>query len=585
MSRFFRQLIGRERPGLEAEPRAEVHDGCRVFSRGYIANVAALTAEAARRNETLADSSPAALFAKAYRWWCEALPSHVLGEYAVAVFDEPASKLLLTHDSLGLVPLFYFEEPGTFAFASHLEDLVPLAETDDLDPEYIADFLATGQALGARTPYRRIRRLLPGHSLLFNNHRIRVRKTWDMARIAPATLRNDEEYAERFLALLAEGVRAALQGDGKVWCELSGGLDSSSLFSIAARTGRAELEAISFVSTSCRHGDEREWMNAVLAEHPLPWHTLDVDETRPFSELPGHFCAEPCPSLIGAALLRRYLGVAESHGVRVILCGVGGDQVCAGDRPRPYHLADSLPLHLPRLLSSLRRWRASDAEERSLMYVVLANVLRPSARYWRRRSLTVSAAGRVPPWIHPDYRRQMGLDRRNTASVVPRCRSVGQQYLAERIGRVGFAPTLAWEPSAASIEIRKPFLYRPLVEFMLAIPSEQIFQPGQDRALQRRALTDILPERIRQRMDKTSLVEAYFEGLRNGTWTEMLSRGPCLVKRGYVDSRLWGEAVDRARYGRMPSMKLFIAAAVLELWLRQLEDVRPDVGCALAAHA
>jgi hypothetical protein len=180
----------------------------------------------------------------------------------------------------------------------------------------------------------------------------------------------------------------------------------------------------------------------------------------------------------------------------------------------------------------------------------------------------------------------MRLDQRTTASPISRCRCIGQQFHAERIASVGFAPTVAWEPNAARIEFRKPYLYRPLVEFVLAVPPEQILRPGQDRVLQRRALKGILPERIRQRRCKASTVEACIEGLRDKSpWTELLLVRPRLVERGYVDGRLWREAVNQARYGQMRSMKHFMAAAVIELWLRQLEETKADVPCALMVPA
>jgi asparagine synthase (glutamine-hydrolysing) len=164
---------------------------------------------------------------------------------------------------------------------------------------------------------------------------------------------------------------------------------------------------------------------------------------------------------------------------------------------------------------------------------------------------------------------------RATHQIASKCRSVGQQQQAEQILSTGFVPSPTLVRGLEPLEFRKPLLYRPLVEFMMSIPWDQKLLPDQDRVLQRRALKGVLPERIRQRQGKGDLAGTYSEGLRNAKgWLELLLNRPRIVERGYVDHRLWSEAVTRARYGRSSSERHFLAAATLEVWLRQLEDFR-----------
>jgi asparagine synthase (glutamine-hydrolysing) len=572
MKRFVGWMADTDAPNLHTQPAAEIYDGCGVLYRGYIANVSALIEETKKRGEVLKSVSHGELFVKAYRWWGDELQSHVLGEYTVAVYNERLSSLFLTHDALGLVPLFYSQKSEGFAFASHLEDLVLLTGVDGLDEEYIADYLATGMILSPRTPYVGVRRLAPGQSLRWINGRLAVRETWDIARIQPVILPNDEEYEECFRVLLREGVTAALRTDGKVWSELSGGLDSSSVVSVAANSGASELEVFSIIYTSSKSADESEWMKAVIRQYALPWHTIDADESRHFSELPDRFCAEPINILPAAGLFRRYQALAESNGVQVVLSGHGGDQIFCGDSAKPYYLADFLPFQLSQLFSALRDWQASSRDKRSLMYLLLKNVIRPFLCYWARRSLSSPDATIPPSWIHPTYLRAMRLNKRSAYQVAPRCRSVGQQYFTEMIWKTGFT---AGDECTQPFEFRYPLLYRPLMEFMFGIPWEQKLHPNQDRYLQRRALKGILPEEVRQRSDKAGPAEAEFEGLRNGSpWTECFFSRPRVVEAGYVDARLWHEAVNQVRFGRIVSMRHFVATATMEVWLRQLENVR-----------
>lgn len=574
MKKFAGWLLDADAPRLYARPEPEVHAGCQVLYRGYIANFEALLEESKKRGAPLRGASTGELFAQAYHWWGEQLQAHVLGEYAVAVFDEQRSTLVVTHDSLGLMPLFICQKRDYVAFASHLEDLLRLTGYDSLDEDYIADYLATGMLTSERTPYSNIRRLVPGQTLYLSKRRRRLFTSWDITRIEPVTLANDHEYEERLRDLLQQGVTAALRSDGRVWCELSGGLDSSSVLCTAAKAQSSRLAAVSIIYSSSRTADESPWMKAVIRQCSLPWHTLDGDESKPFSELPREFCAEPANVLVTAGLFRRYKELAESNQVKTILSGYGGDQVFCGDAPKPYHLADLLPFRLRQLVTALSDWRASDRERRGLLYVFVTNVLMPSLRYWTQRSI-MRRTEAVPRWIQPRYLRKMQFETRSQYQTAPRCRSVGQQYWVERIWRSGF---IAGDEPSQPFEFRYPLLYRPLVEFMLAIPWEQRLQPGQDRFLQRRALKAILPEEIRQRSDKGGPAQAEISGLRNGTvWTDLLLNHPRIVERGYVDARIWREAVNQARFGRIPSMRYFLPAATLEVWLRQLENIEQTV--------
>src|SRR5262249_32522950 len=199
----------------------------------------------------------------------------------------------------------------------------------------------------------------------------------------------------------------------------------------------SKLGVLSVVYSSSKSADEREWMEAVVRKYALPWHILDADEAKPFSELPRRFCAEPISVMPFAGLFRRYNALAASHGVSVILTGYGGDQVVCGNSPKPYYLADFLPFQLGNLFTALGNWRANDGAQRSLAYHFVRNVLRPSFCYWVGRSLSNPEATIPPSWIHADYLRTMRLNRRSVRQVAPACRSVGQQYFAEGIWKTG----------------------------------------------------------------------------------------------------------------------------------------------------
>jgi asparagine synthetase B (glutamine-hydrolysing) len=147
---------------------AEEHLGCQVLVRGYIADRASLCRElgldATRR------FSDGELLVHAFRHWGRDLQAHVLGEYAVVILDQKTGDALLTHDALGITPLFYAQRASGLSFATDLIDLVDEEASASLDESHLASFMALGFITSERTPYLSIQRLLPGQSQIGRAH-------------------------------------------------------------------------------------------------------------------------------------------------------------------------------------------------------------------------------------------------------------------------------------------------------------------------------------------------------------------------------------------------------------------------------
>jgi hypothetical protein len=117
--------------------------------------------------------------------------------------------------------------------------------------------------------------------------------------------------------------------------------------------------------------------------------------------------------------------------------------------------------------------------------------------------------------------------------------------------------------------LRLPLLYRPLVEFMLAIPWSQKIAPRQDRVLQRRSLRGAVPEMIRVRTDKrgptASLVLGFAQGWQGAA---RLGAAKNLEERGIVQGSILAGHLERLRHGVIEDQMHFLFATIaLEAWL------------------
>jgi asparagine synthase (glutamine-hydrolysing) len=575
MRGFLARLSLRPVPRLECVPAAACIGRRHVLFRGYVANAKALAAELRMPpNCRPASEDTGALFGSAAERWGAELTRHVLGEYALAVYDATERSVLLAHDTLGVVPLFYCAREDGIVFGTHLEDLVAETGVGSLDEDYVADHLARNLYIGERTPFAHIRRLRPGESVVWRNGTLSSRMTWPLADIEPLGRRDAAADEERFRRLVDEAVKAAIPAQGTVWCELSGGLDSSTVLSFAARAAPSQVEAVSFVYPRSYAADERKWIRAALKDHPVRWHPIDGDSAKPFSELPAGFVAEPNDRLVTQAVNRLYDGRLSENGVPIVLTGQGGDAVFFGDGVGPYFLADLLRTgRLGRLYGALHDLVSSAPGKRSMGYWFTRYAWRPMLRH-RRRELVEDFFHRtpLPSWLSPAYAERMDLTARRRRSYVPGTASTASTSCLERVLAVveGFNKHNN-HPDAAA-EFRHPLLYRPLIEFMLGLPWDRQFSPECDRALQRRALTGMLPRQILRRADKGARDQIFYEGLEaSRSWQEFLTAEPRIVQRGYADGARWRMAVQQACLGRATGISDFLASVTLEAWLRQLD--------------
>lgn len=548
--------------------------GCRALLRGFVANRVEL-----RRRLGVADGrceSDDKLAAHAFRAWGADLPRHVLGEYAAVVIDDRAGSALLTHDSLGLRPLFYAVRGDRLAFSTHLVDLIDQACAAELDDEYLADFLALGRPNSARTPYRSIKRLLPGNSLVWAAGKARVVTHWDLAKVPLKRLPEEALYEEEFRSLIGAGVEGALATSGSVWTELSGGLDSSTVTCLAARLEARGLAALSVIAPSYPESDEQRWMRAVAEHCGLAWHPIDVEDMLPFTRLPNEFFGEPTGAVIDGQQRHLRNELLRAHGVTVLLTGHGGDNVlCASPGVVPVHLADALfdgrPIAAARAVAD---WKRGAAQQRPITFWMQRALLEPTLDHLRGRRVFARDDSPRPPWIDPEYERRMRLQAREGRRLAPRCRHPGHQHLWDRLWATSMLRSVVPQ-FAGSCEIRHPLLYRPLVEFMAAIPWEVKLRPRCDRYLQRRALKGLLPEAVRRRGTKTTGSRAFIEGLQQSPeWCDYMTDEVLLAERGIVAADRWRIAVRQATVGQTYEDRQFETFVAAEVWLKQLRDWR-----------
>jgi asparagine synthase (glutamine-hydrolysing) len=125
----------------------------------------------------------------------------------------------------------------------------------------------------------------------------------------------------------------------------------------------------------------------------------------------------------------------------------------------------------------------------------------------------------------------------------------------------------------SKVDVSYPFLHRPLVEFMQAIPHTQRVRIGETRSLMRRSLKNVLPEKIRKRKSKGNPTEIVSRALAR-EWSHLreLFKDARVCAYGFIDHSALVSTTEGFRHGCGMQTPMLLKALTVEVWLRALEQ-------------
>lgn len=503
-----------------------------------------------------------------YRTWGLAGFGRLVGDFAFALWDPDRHEIVLACDALGRRPLYYHQTAERLIWSSRARAII---DADRLSPavdeDFVADFLANWPC--ASGPFKGVSPLQGGHALVAGPSGFRVSRYWSFKQ-REIRYSSDEEYEAHFLDLLRDAVACRIASDVPVFCELSGGVDSSSIACVADELIGTRLVTVSYVFDKAKSSDERSYIELVEEQLGRKGIHICEDEHPMLTPVPKAF--QPDLPANGLLFLARYDELARQmrrQRARVLLSGIGGDQLFWSEPPEGLALTDHLASgHVLALLTACREW--SQATRQPYLGTLGAAFSPLLPRRWRA---LVQEDNPVGEWLQSGFVKRTGMTERvlgmeDDIGCHPPSRSLQYRFLRQTMR------TYALEPcqSEGYRDIRYPYLDRRIVEFALALPLEQKIRPRESRSIVRRALRRALPEGIAQRTTKEGPAEAFHRALvRSGPWLRELSRDPRVSSHGYVEHAALVTALQRARHGLTTNMVRLMKTLALEVWLRSLE--------------
>ncbi len=508
----------------------------------------------------------------------------LIGDWALSIYDPKDRSLVLAKDFVGTRPLYYTVEKDCVTWCSILDPLVLFAgHRFELEQEYVAGWLAFFPAPHL-TPYVGIHSVPPSSFVRLALRTLRVVKYWDFDPAKKIRYRTDAEYEEHFRVVFSESVRRRLRSDTPVLAELSGGMDSSSIVCVAddviaqKRAETIRLDTVSYYDDTEPNWNERPYFTKVEAGRGRTgWH-IDVSSQKFFNVRVQENVFVAVPNCCGAPqeTKQQFSACVASEGSRVVLSGIGGDEVTGGvPTPMP-ELEDLLArFRVHGAVNRLREWALCQRKPWIHLLIEAASAFLPPAL------IGIPAYKRPASWLPPDFLKHHQAALRGYES---RLKLFGPlpSFQENLLTLDALRRQLSCDavPSDPLYEKRYPYLDRGLLEFIYAIPREQIVRPAQRRSLLRRALAGIVPDEVLNRRRKAFVARSPIMAIsRELASLRELSEHLVSGALGFVDARAFGQELERARCGQEIPVVTLKRTLCLELWLRAATSVLTLPSC------
>ncbi len=563
------------------QPFASDDGQLQLLHNGEVYNYRELRRELEAHGHRFNTATDTEVVLRAFEQWGERCVERFNGMWALALWDGRRERLFCSRDRFGVKPFYYRYADGRFVFASELKafraDALPLVPNLDS----VRDYLEQGALDHTdETFFDGISKLAPAHSLTLDAGGLRLERYWSLDEHDVPS-----DPIEALRELFLDSVRLRLRSDVPVGTCLSGGLDSSAVACTVDHLLKTEVENArpvgdrqqTFTAFFEDVGyDERPFAEAVIAQTRAEPHWVSFSAADVVEKLPSIVESQDEPfgstSIVAQWFVMR---AAREAGLKVMLDGQGGDEVLAGYPTYfAYRFADlarrGQMAELTREVTAYRRLHGvSRAGAREA-------VLRPRfpERVKRRARVRLKGASglagqalsdfgrpvRMPQWAFPDHlRRRMQL------------------ILTER----GLPELLHYEDRnsmAHSLEARVPFLDYRLVELCFSLSPTLLIDRGITKVALRRALGDLLPPVVRDRVDKLGFVTPEGRWLREGLGDlaadVFASRE--FSDRGFVDPQVARARLEAHRAGKLNAGYELWRALNLELWARTYLDAQPS---------
>lgn len=557
-----------------------------VVFNGEIYNFQALRAELEARGHRFATKCDTEVIIYGWKEWGEALPEHLEGMFAFALWDAREKRLFIARDRLGKKPLYYAELPdGQVLFGSELKALmVHPSLPRDIDGNAIEEFFALAYVPEPRSIFRAVRKLPAAHFLSWRRgDRAKIAAYWDVE-FSPEASYAPAAAASELHGRLRGAVQARLISDVPLGAFLSGGVDSSGV--VAQMAGLMDKPVDTFCMGFGEAAFDESDYAQVMAKRYGTNHRMERVNPDAFDlvdRLAGIY-DEPfgdssaIPTFQVCALARKHVTVA--------LSGDGGDEAFAGYRRYLWHLREArlrammpgalrkplfglLGAIYPKLDWAPQFLRAKTTFQELALDDLQGFFLSVSATDdGLRRSLFSQSLKSELQGYHASEVLRRHWDAASTDDPLKKA-----QYTDIKTWLPGDILVKVDRASMAnSLEVRAPLLDPDLVTWGINLPASLKIDGGEKKAVLKKALEPDVPADLlyRPKQGFSVPIGEWFRGpLRERVRADLT--GGALAASGFLDMATVAALVDQHQSGRRDHSRVLWLALMFQAFLARAQ--------------
>lgn len=524
-----------------------------------------------------------------YEEYGESCVSYLRGMFAFAIWDQRRRELFIARDRLGVKPLYYTHtDDGSLYFGSEIKTLLEAgAVKPEINFQALPDYLANHATSGEETLFRGVKRLLPGHTLLWRDGEIQLKKYWDVSFAKTSDDgRSEQDYIAEWSEMFRTSVRLRLMADVPLGMFLSGGIDSSAIAAVMSRMVDEPIKTFS-VAFAEREANELEYARIVARAFKTDHHEIVVSPEDFFNALPRLVWHEDEPLAHPSSVALYFVSHLASQQVKVVLTGEGSDELLAGYgryRNTIFNLAlgaryENLTTASIRktIKAGIAGMPASSKVKQKLLRTFLT--LSPTIESIYFDNFAVFPRTMQNELLTPETRERIGV-----SDPYAGVRAVLQQTDASSLlDRLLYADIKTYlhellmkqdqMSMATSVESRVPFLDHKLVEFTSILPERLKLRGWTTKYILRKCMQGVLPHTIlsRPKMGFPVPVGAWFRGAYGSVVDEYVLSERAM-NRGLFNPDFVRSLVKRHQTGGEDHSERLWALVNFEMWLRQFFD-------------
>jgi len=309
-----------------------------IIFNGEIYNYIELKKELVKNNYEFNSGTDTEVILASYDLWGKDCVKKFNGMWAFAIYDKIKEEIFLSRDRFGIKPLYYSKFGNKFTFGSELKQIIALKSETFVNKKVLVDFIVTGfEEHTDETFFDGIKKLKQSHNLIYDlrTNKYSTEKYYSINHNKEIEKLSEQDSTNKLYSELKRSIKYRLRSDVKVGTCLSGGLDSSTIASIASQEYIKESKSKKFTAihaqSSERSSDESHYAKKVSEKANINLLIIQptVDDFKDNINEVAYTQEEPFG---GPSIFMQYFVMKKANevGCTVMLDGQGGDELLLG---------------------------------------------------------------------------------------------------------------------------------------------------------------------------------------------------------------------------------------------------------------